>query len=278
MQVRSLLAYYSNMENEELQSYRVFLLDVDGVLVRGGEVIPGAIEGVVKLQKMGRVFLLTNNSTRSRDQVSRSLRNVGFRIDAEEIVTSAFIASVYLREHYGPVRVWTLGEEGMDAELAAAGHKLVSPQEAEWVVAGMDRKLNYERLVQGLRVLMAGARLLATNDDATFPTPKGPQPGAGAVIGAFRGMGFSPHAVVGKPSMIAFQIALEKAECKPEEALMIGDRLETDILGASKAGVDSALVLTGVTRREMIEADVPAPRFVARSILDIAEGRFEVRP
>jgi 4-nitrophenyl phosphatase len=276
--MQTLLAYYSNMENEELQSYRVFLLDVDGVLVRGGEVIPGAIEGVLKLQETGKVLLLSNNSTRSRDQMAQNLRNAGFQIGAEEIVTSAFIASVYLREHYGSVRVWTVGEEGLDQELVAAGHKLVPPREADWVVAGMDRKLNYEQLAQGLRVLMAGARLLATNDDATFPTPEGPQPGAGAVIGAFKGMGFSPDVVIGKPSMIAFQIALEKAGCGPEEALMVGDRLETDILGASGAGIDSALVLTGVTRREMIEPDVPTPRFVAGSILDLAEGRFEVRP
>lgn len=277
MQVRSLLAYYSDMENEELQSYRVFLLDVDGVLVRGGEVIPGAIEGVLKLQETGKVLLLSNNSTRSRDQMAQNLRNAGFRIGAEEIVTSAFIASMYLRDHYGPVRVWTLGEEGLDQELVAAGHKLVPPREADWVVAGMDRKLNYERLAQGLRVLMAGGRLLATNDDATFPTPEGPQPGAGAVIGAFKGMGFSPDAVVGKPSKIAFQIALEKAECGPEEALMIGDRLETDILGARGAGIDSALVLTGVTTQEMIDTKLPGSRFVAGSILDLAEGRFEVR-
>jgi len=272
--MQALLAYHWHMENEKLQSYRVFLLDVDGVLVRGGEIIPGAIEGVVKLQKMGHVFLLTNNSTRSREQVARNLQDAGFPIGAGDIVTSAFIAAEYLRERYGSVHVWTLGEEGLDQELLVAGHELVPPREADWVVAGMDRDLDYARLAQGLRALLAGARLLATNDDATFPSPDGPQPGAGAMIGAFKGMGFSPQAVVGKPSAIAFQVALERAECKPEDALMIGDRLETDIFGSREAGIDSALVLTGVTRREMINVGAPAPRFVANSILDLAEGRF----
>jgi len=273
--MQALLAYHWHMENEKLQSYRVFLLDVDGVLVRGGETIPGAIEGVLKLQKMGQVLLLTNNSTRSREQVARNLQDAGFPIGAGDVVTSALIAAEYLRELYGSVHVWTLGEEGLDEELQAAGHELVPPRDADWVVAGMDRNLDYARLAQGLRALLAGARLLATNDDATFPTPNGPQPGAGAMIGAFKGMGFSPDAVVGKPSAIAFQVALERAECKPEEALMIGDRLETDIFGAREAGLDSALVLTGVTRREMISVGAPAPRFVAGSILDLAEGRFK---
>jgi len=272
--MQALLAYHWHMENEKLQSYRVFLLDVDGVLVRGGEIIPGAIEGIVKLRKMGHVFLLTNNSTRSREQVARNLQDAGFPICAGDIVTSAFIAGEYLREHYGSVHVWTVGEEGLDEELLAAGHELVPPRDADWVVVGMDRNLDYARLAQGLRALLAGARLLATNDDATFPTPNGPQPGAGAMIGAFKGMGFSPDAVVGKPSAIAFQVALERAGCKPEDALMIGDRLETDIFGAREAGIDSALVLTGVTQREMINVGAPAPRFVANSILDLAEGRF----
>jgi len=257
-----------------LDSYRVFLLDVDGVLVRGGEVIPGAIEGVLGLQEIGRVVLLSNNSTRSRDQVAHALQILGFPIDADAIVNSAFIASEYLCEHFGPVRVWPLGEEGLSLELRSAGHELVPPHEADWVVAGMDRKLDYERLAQGLRALLTGARLLATNEDTTFPTLDGPQPGAGAVIGAFKGMGFSPYVVVGKPSKIAFQIALERAECNPEEALMIGDRLETDILGAREAGTDSALVLTGVTQREMIETNAYAPRFVADSLHALAEGRF----
>ncbi|HHR84746.1 MAG TPA: HAD-IIA family hydrolase [Candidatus Acetothermia bacterium] len=269
-----LLAYYSNMENEELQSYRAFLVDIDGVLVRGGEVIPGAIKGLVQLRKIGSVFLLSNNSTRSREQASLSLQQVGFPIEADEIVNSAFIASEYLREHFGLVRVWPLGEEGLSEELVNCGHKLVSPSEADWVVAGMDRDLTYDRLAQGLRASLAGARLLATNEDATFPTPDGPKPGAGAVIGALRGMGFSPHAVVGKPSKIAFDIALERAGCALQDVLMIGDRLETDIVGARNAGIDSALVLTGIATEQTIGDRLCSMRFVARSICDLAFGKF----
>lgn len=263
------------MKDRVLSSYRAFLLDVDGMLVRGGEVIPGAVDGVVRLQKIGRVILVTNNSTRSRKQVALNLQQAGFPIEAGDIVNSAFIASEYLRERFGSVRVWPLGEEGLATELMNSGHELVSPCEAEWVIAGMDRNLTYARLAEGLRAFLAGARLLATNEDGTFPTLDGAQPGAGAVIGALKGMGFLPDVVVGKPSKIAFKMALERAECDPEEALMIGYRLETDIFGAREAGIDSALVLTGITTEDMLDMNTSSiPRFVARSVRDLAVGEL----
>ena len=263
------------MKNEALNSYRAFFLDVDGVIVRGGEVIPGAIEGVVKLQKMGRVLLLSNNSTRSREQVASSLTKAGFPIEAGDIVNSAFIAAQYLHEHYGSARVWTLGEEGLGLELATAGHKLVASQEAEWVVAGMDRSLDYDKLTEALYALSSsGGRLLATNTDRTFPTTDGPRPGAGATIGALTGMGYPPTITVGKPSKIAFDIALEMADCSSSKVLMIGDRMETDILGASRVGIDSALVLTGVTSEGMIGEEAGSMRFVASSLRELSNGVF----
>ena len=263
------------MKNEALDSYHAFFLDVDGVLVRGGEVIPGAIEGVAKLQRIGRVLLLSNNSTRSRKQVASSLKKAGFPIEEQDIVNSAFIASEYLRDHYGLLRVWVLGEEGLGLEIAAAGHRLVAPQEAEWIVAGMDRSLNYGKLTKALVALSTcGGRFLATNTDRTFPTTDGPRPGAGATIGALTGMGYPPTVIVGKPAKIAFDVALEMAGCTPSQVLMIGDRMETDILGASGAGIDSALVLTGVTQREMIQTHAYAPRFVADSLHALANGNL----
>ncbi len=268
--------YYSLMKKRVLKYYKAFLVDVDGVLLRGETVIPGAIEGVSKLQKMGRLILLTNNSTRSRGQLAQDMTSLGFAINATDIVTSGFVASEYLNKYYGSVRVWPLGEEGLATELMISGHDLVSPTEADWVVAGMDRGLTYQRLTQGLNALLGGAKLLATNDDATFPTSTGAQPGAGSVIGAFRGMGFIPQAVVGKPSKIAFDIALEVVSCGPGEVLMIGDSLATDILGSSKAGIDSALLLTGTTQKETLDRDSLVATFIAHSINDLADGKLLV--
>lgn len=236
--------------------------------------MPGAAQALESLKARGHVILLTNNSTRSRSDTARRLRERGLSISAENVVTSSYVAARYLKEKFGPRRVWPLGEAGLREELAAAGHSLTSPQEAEWIVAGMDRALSYHKLTQALRGLLGGARFLATNRDATFPTPEGLLPGAGATVGAVEGMGFPPELVVGKPSPIAFHIALEVAGVEPEAALMVGDRLETDILGAQGVGMDTALVLTGVSRIEDIPRLGIRPTWVAENLLALAEGRL----
>jgi 4-nitrophenyl phosphatase len=255
------------MEKENiLRRYKVFILDVDGVLIRGGVPFPGAAAAVQHLRQQGRVILLTNNSTRSRQQVAEHFQVLGFPIEPEMVVSSAYIAARYLLETGKKRSVWTLGEEGLKTELSLAGHRLVRPTKAEWVVVGMDRHLSYDKLSQALAALLAGADLLATNTDGTFPTPEGLQPGAGAAVGALAGMGFAPKVVVGKPSPIAYQIALEGSGHSPKETLMIGDRLETDILGANRAGIDSALVLSGVSCREDIPRQGIHPTLIASDL------------
>lgn len=246
---------------------QAFILDVDGVLVRGNQPLPGAASALQKLKARGRVVLLTNNSTRSRAEAAQNLRRLGFPLNPEHIVTSAYVAARYIVEKFGRSRVWVLGEEGLREELRRAGHTLVEPEHAEWIVAGMDRNLTYEKLCQALRGLLGGARFLATNRDATFPTPKGLLPGAGACVGAIEGMGFPPEQVVGKPNPAAFQIALEVAGVPPEAALMVGDRLETDILGAQRVGMDTCLVLSGVSRREDVERLGIEPTYVVEDLL-----------
>ncbi len=257
-----------------LERYRAFLVDVDGVLVRSGTPIPGAAEALRALQEVGSVIILTNNSTRSRAQTAAALEELGFPVDQGMVVTSSYIAARWLLEHHGKRKVWVLGEEGLVRELSLAGHRPVPPEEAEWVVAGMDRFLTYGKLADALRALLSGARFLATNRDGTFPTPEGLLPGAGAVVGAIQGMGFSPEEVVGKPSPIAFEIALEVAGVGPGEALMIGDRLETDILGAKRVGLDTALVLTGVSREEDISQQGITPTLVAQDLPALVQGKF----
>ncbi|NOX44301.1 MAG: HAD-IIA family hydrolase [Caldiserica bacterium] len=257
------------MGRTDVGNYRAFIVDVDGVLVKGGEPLPGAARALAGLRELGRVIILTNNSTRSRAQTAEALRSLGFPVTQEMVVTSSYIAARWLLEREGRVRVWVIGEDGLVAELSSAGHVLSPPREAEWVVAGMDRALTYGKLADALRALLAGARFLATNRDGTFPTPEGLLPGAGAVVGAIEGMGFPPETVVGKPSPIAFEIALEVAGASPAEALMIGDRLDTDILGAQRAGLDTALILTGVSREEDIERRGIVPTMVARDLGDL---------
>lgn len=255
-----------------LARYQGFLLDIDGVLVRGGQVLPGAVEALAILRAHGPVLLLTNNSTRSRVGTAERLRRAGIPVEPHEVLPSSYVAAHFLRTRFGQVRFWYIGEEGIAEEMRAAGHLLVPPDEAEWIVVGMDRELTYAKLAQALRALLRGARLLATNEDPTFPTPDGLVPGAGAVVGALRGMGFSPEVVVGKPSPIAFQVALEVLGLPQDRVLMIGDRLDTDVAGAQALGMDTALLLCGVTQREDLPKARVRPTYVAADLSALVQG------
>ncbi len=258
-----------------LDRYRAFLLDIDGVLVRGGEPIPGAAEAVKALRGRGQVLLLSNNSTRSRVGVAERLGSIGLTFKPEEIVPSSYIVALYLLELEGLTKVWVIGEEGLPEELKLAGHQIVKSKDAEWLIVGMCRQLNYDMLVEALAFLEDGGRYIATNKDGTYPTPEGPKPGAGAMVGALEGMGFAPYAVIGKPSEIPYRIALEQINAPKDAVLTIGDRLETDILGAQNAGIDSALVLTGISTREDIDSQGIRPTWIAKDLAALARGELE---
>ena len=195
-------------DHHRLSRYRAFLLDVDGVLVRGSEPIPGAADGFASLSQTGQVLILTNNSTRSRTAHAQRLTEKGFPVSPEQIIASNYVASRHLADTEGSVTVWPVGEDGLREELVLAGHRISrKPEDASWVVAGMDRQLTYETLSQALQAMVHGARLLATNQDGTYPTPHALHPGAGAIIGALTGMGYPPAFVAGKPSPWGFKIA-----------------------------------------------------------------------
>lgn len=261
-----------------LRRYRGFLLDVDGVLVRGRTTLPGAPQALEELRAVAPVVLLTNNSTKSRQAAAARLSERGLPVGPEEVVPSSFVAAQYLRKEIGPVRFWYLGEEGIAEEMALAGHALAEPVDAEWIVVGMDRSLSYAKLAHALQALLAGARFLATNRDGTYPTENGLVPGGGAVVGALEGMGFTPEAVVGKPSPIAYRVALGALGVAPEEALMIGDRLETDILGARDLRMDTALVLSGISTAEDIARTGIRPTWVAQDLPALVRGEVLVGP
>jgi len=257
-----------------LDRYRGFALDIDGVLVRGRTPLSGAAKALARLRKIGPVVLLTNNSTRSRQAAAAGLTERGLPVAPDEMIPSSFVAARYLADAHGAVRFWYLGEEGIRQEMALAGHVLVEPSAAEWMVVGMDRSLTYAKLDQALQTLLSGARLLATNRDATYPTEQGLVPGGGAVVGALEGMGFPVEVVVGKPSPIAYRIALEALRVAPEEALMIGDRLETDIAGGQGMGMDTALVLSGISTVADIERAGLRPTWIAEDLLALVRGEI----
>lgn len=255
-----------------LHRYRGFVLDIDGVLVRGRTPLPGTPDALAQLRAIGPVVLLTNNSTLSRKRAAIRLSERGLPVSSDEVIPSSLIVARHLRTGHGQVRFWYLGEEGIAEEMSLAGHTLVEPSRAQWIVVGMDRALSYVKLGQALQALLGGARFAATNRDATYPTETGLVPGGGAVVGALEGMGFAPEVVVGKPSPIAYRVALEELGIAPEEALMIGDRLETDIAGGQGVGMDTALVLSGISTIADVEKTEVHPTWTARDLSTLLRG------
>jgi len=255
------------------ECYDAYLLDVDGVLVRDSEPIDGAVAAFARLVEAGPVCLLTNNSARSREQHAKRLVRIGFDVRAEQLLPASYLAAEYLREKRGTTSVWPIGEEGLRDELLAAGHRLADrPEEAEAIVVGMDRGISYDVLAKGLVALRSGALFIATNEDATFPVPGDVLPGAGAMVGALRGMGFAPDVVIGKPSPIAFRMALARLGAAPQRVVMIGDRLETDIVGGRDAGLATALVLSGISTLDDVEQLRLRPTWIAKDLGALVRG------
>ncbi len=261
------------MADRLLGIYNAFLLDVDGVLVRGSVPIDGAVAAFALLGETADVLLLTNNSTKTRTQHAEQLQRLGFEVYADQVLASAYLAAEYLLDKRGAISVWPIGEEGIRAELVAVGHRLAGrPEEADAIVVGMDRGLTYAALADGLSALRSGAQFVATNEDGTFPVPDGVRPGAGAMVGALRGMGFAPDVVIGKPSRVAYRLALKRLALPPEQVLMVGDRLETDIVGAQGIGLDTALVLSGIATREDIDSTGIRPTWIADDLAALVRG------
>jgi len=233
------------------------ILDIDGVLRRGGEPVPGSPEAVNQMLDADlKICCLTNNSTRTCAALQRSLQIMGY--PELPVVGSAQAAAIYISERYGKCRCLVVGERGVVEELQQEGHEVFnagggnpSPGEIDCVVAGMDRELTYAKIADALHCLEAGARFIATNTDPTFPMEGGRfMPGAGATIGAIRGTsGVEPEVVVGKPNIYSTTIALRRLGLDPDEVLTIGDRIDTDITAGKAAGTRVAVVLTGVVKK-----------------------------
>ncbi len=234
-----------------LRDIKAVLLDVDGVLYRGTSIIPDAHAFLEFLASHHIRFLyVTNNSTMDAAGYAERLRRRGFPATAEHVIGSAETTAHLLARKY-PHRppVLVIGEEGLHQALKKQHFPITDVADrAEIVVSGMDRSLTYDRLAEATYALRRGAAFYATNPDRTYPTERGLAPGAGAIIAALEAASDRTATVVGKPEPPIFQLALERARVAPANALMIGDRLETDILGGKRVGMHTALVLTGVTQ------------------------------
>ncbi len=238
--------------------YRALLVDMDGVLWRGREPIEENLRALRSLN-LPMVFL-TNNSTTSRARYLERLHALGLKVPETHVLTSGYAAALWLKRR-GILQTFVIGEEGITQELQGLQiHYETDPEvvlegryQPEAVVVGLDRGVSYRKLWAGQRCILNGALFVATNTDATYPTETGPAPGAGAMVSALQtATGREPHVVIGKPQPQMFRLALEILKVEPEQALVIGDRWDTDIVGARRLKIPALLVLTGVTSADEV--------------------------
>ncbi len=253
--------------NEKIQGV---ILDMDGVLWKDNEALvdfPTLFE-TIKRRNI-KVTLATNNSTRTVHQYLQKISGFGVNLEEWQIINSPMAVAEYLRKKFpGGGAVYVIGEDGLQKSLEE--HRFYHcDKEILAVVVGMDRKLTFEKLKKACLFIRQGKPFIGTNPDLTFPTPDGLVPGTGAILKCLEVSTNVTPILLGKPEPFMLEVARERMGTNKENTLVIGDRLETDILGGQKAGFKTAIVLSGVCNARDLEKWYPKPDYVGNNILDL---------
>jgi len=256
------------MSHREIHAW---LMDMDGVLVREEQAVPGAAAFLDRLRERGRPFLvLTNNSSWTPRDLSARLRTTGLVVPEQAIWTSALATARFLQDQRPGGSAFAIGESGLTTALHDAGYTLTD-RDPDYVVLGETRTYSFERISRAIRLVLAGSRFIATNPDPVGPTPDGPLPATGSVAALIsRATGVEPY-FVGKPNPLMMRSALNAIDAHSETAAMVGDRMDTDVVSGLEAGMHAVLVLTGVTTREEAERFPYRPSRIADSIADLVD-------
>src|SRR5947209_4958854 len=232
------------MHKREIRSW---LMDMDGVLVHEEQAIPGADRFIARLRERDiPFFVLTTTSIYTRRDLAARLRRSGLDVPEESIWTSALATARFLEDQRPDGSAFVIGEAGLTTALHAAGYTLTDT-EPDYVILGETRTYSFERITRAIRLIETGARFIATNPDATGPSPDGPLPATGSVAALIsRATGRDPY-YVGKPNPLMMRSALNSLDAHSVTSAMIGDRMDTDVVCGMEAGMETILVLTGVT-------------------------------
>jgi HAD superfamily hydrolase (TIGR01450 family) len=246
------------------------LVDLDGTVYRGGELVPGADEAVERMRQAGvEVTFLTNNAAAAPAQVAEKLSALGVSARPESVVTSGTITASHLAATRPEATLFVVGEDPFRRVLDTAGLTVTDePTDADTVVVSLDRAFDYDTLATTLRVFETGdPRYVATNPDRTRPGKRYPQPSTGAIIGAIEGAtGRRPDRVLGKPAVVAADVLERERDVDPDRAVVVGDRVETDVRFGNRLGARTALVLTGATDDEGAVSAAEGPDDVVDSL------------
>lgn len=246
-----------------------FLIDMDGVIYRGNELIPGADRFIAELLDRNVPFLfLTNNSQRTRRDVAHKLRRLGIDVTDDHIFTCAMATARFLAAQKPRGTAFVIGEGGLLHALHHNGYSVVD-QDPDYVVVGEGRSMSFEMVEAAVRMIEGGAKLIATNPDPNCPTAQGLRPGCGAIVAMLETATGRKAFSVGKPSPVMMGMASKQLGLTPVQTTMIGDTMETDILGGVQLGFRTILVLSGGTRQEDIGKFAFRPDMVTNSVADL---------
>jgi NagD protein len=246
-----------------------YLCDMDGVLVLGSQPIPGANEFIDRLQQAGAKFLvLTNNSLYTQRDLQARLQRIGLNVPATSIYTSALATAQFLQTQHPGGSAYVIGEAGLTTALHDVGY-IITDHAPDYVVIGETTAYSFERITHAMRLVAAGARFIATNPDVSGPGDGGLVPATGAVTALIAAAtGVQPY-FVGKPNPLMMRTALRTIDAHSEDSVMIGDRMDTDIIVGTESGLETILVLTGVTRREDVARHPYRPTHIVASVAEI---------
>lgn len=259
---------------------KALIIDMDGVLWHGQRPQAGLVAFFDQLHTIGMPFVLaTNNASQTPSQYVDKLAGMGVQITKTVVLTSGQATANYLAQHYSPseTTVYLIGMQGASQPLQELGFQLLQTDAAEQgvvadlVVCGLDRQLTYDKLTAAATFLAKGARFIATNADTTLPLENGVAVGNGSVLAALTAATGVVPQVIGKPEAIMYQQAMQLLGVGPEHTVALGDRLDTDILGAVRAGMRSILVLSGISQLDDLESLDFAPTWIMRDIGELTE-------
>ena len=258
------------MDYTELRDKKGFICDMDGVIYHGNRIIPGVKEFVNWLEENNKNYLfLTNSPERSPRELAQKLARMGLNVGEEHFYTSALATASFLKSQCDHGSVYVIGEPGLTFALYEAGFSMndVNP---DYVVFGETRSLNYEKIERAVRLVMNGAKLIGTNSDLTGPSEGGIVPACRALISPIEMTTGKSAYFIGKPNPLMMRHALKRLGCSRSESVIIGDRMDTDIIAGIESELDTVLVLSGVTDMEGIDKFPYRPKYILRDVGVIA--------
>lgn len=270
------------MNAAELAQIRYLLADMDGVLYRGNVPLSGAVDFVRWLRQRGIGCLyITNNSTRTPQQVAAKAGRLGIPADAEQILTSSLATRAYL-EARAPrgTAVYLIGERGLQEAMLGDGYFVLEEKSPAYVVVGLDTGLTYDKLRRATLAIRGGAQFIGTNPDRTFPSPEGIVPGGGSILAALEAASDVRPTIIGKPERWLLQEGMRRLGADAAATAILGDRLDTDILGGKRLGLTTLMVLTGVHGPDELERSAVRPDAVFADLVALQqawEGALETR-